>query len=145
MPRALEPDQVGPVDIAVIAIEGDKLSGDLAPALADLQAGGVVRFIDLAFVTKDEHGVTEIAELTDDEVTASYRRIADPQFDLVKETDLADLASALPPRSSALVVVWENAWAASFASAVSESRGRVMAFERIPFETVRRALEAVEE
>ncbi len=145
MPHALEPDQVGPVDIAVIAFEGYKLNGGLAPALADLQAGGMVRFIDLAFVAKDEHGAIEIAELADDEVTASYRRIADPQFDLVSQTDLADLASALPPRSSALVVVWENTWAASFASAVGESSGRVMAFERIPFETVRRALEAAAE
>ena len=145
MPDAVEPDRVGPVDIAVIAFDGNKLSGELAPALADLQAGGLVRFIDLALVTKDERGATEIAELADDEVTASYRRIADPQFDLVKEADLESLASALPPQSSALVVVWENTWAASFASAVSASHGRVMAFERIPFEIVRRALEAAEE
>jgi uncharacterized membrane protein len=145
MPDALPPDHVGPVDIAVIAFDGDRFNGELATTLADLQANGIVRVIDLAFVTKDERGATQIVELADDEVTASYRQIADPQFDLVKEADLASLASAMPPQSSALVVVWENTWAASFASAVSESHGQVMAFERIPFETVRRALEALEE
>lgn len=145
MPDALPPDRVGPVDVAVIAFDGDKVDASLASTLADLQAGGIVRFIDLAFVSKDSSGATQVVELTDDEVTASYRRIADPQFDLVKDIDLASLARELPPKSSALVVVWENAWAASFASAVSDARGRVMAFERIPFETVRRALEALEE
>ncbi len=145
MPDALEPDHVGPVDIAVIAFDGNKFNGGLATTLADLQANGIVKVIDLAFVTKDEHGATRIVELTDDEVTASYWQIADRRFDLVKEADLASLASALPPQSSAMVVAWENAWAASFAAAVSESHGQVMAFERIPFETVRRALQALEE
>ena len=145
MSDALEPDRVGPVDVAVIAFEGNKFSGELAPTLAGLQASGVVRFIDLAFVTKDEHGGTQIAELTDDEVTASYRQIVDPRFDLLEQADLASLASALPPQSSALVVVWENAWAANLASAVRESNGRVMAFERIPFDVVQRALKAIEE
>jgi hypothetical protein len=145
MSEALEPDRIGPVDVAVIAFDGDKLSGGLAPTLADLQATGVVRFIDLAFVTKNEHGETEIAELADDEVSSSYRQIADPRFDVLEQADLASLASALPPQSSALVVVWENAWAANLASAVRESNARVMAFERIPFDVVRRALEAIEE
>jgi uncharacterized membrane protein len=145
MPDALGPGRVGPVDIAVIAFDGDKFDSGLAPTLAGLQANGIVRFIDLAFVTKDSRGQTQVVELADDEVTASYRQIADPQFDVVKEADLESLASELPPESSALVVVWENAWAADFAAAVSESNGRVMAFERIPFETVRRAFEALEE
>lgn len=145
MSEALEPDRVGPVDVAVIAFDGSKFSGELAPTLTDLQASGVVRFIDLAFVSKDEYGGTKIAELTDDEVSSSYRQIADPQFDLLKQADLASLAKALPPQSSALVVVWENTWAADLAEAVRESSGRVMAFERIPFDVVQRALEAIEE
>jgi hypothetical protein len=51
---------------------------------------------------------------------------------------------SLRPASSALVV-WENSWAARFASAVRGSHGEVAAFEWIPYETGWRALTALEE
>lgn len=145
MPGALRADQVGPVDVAVIAFEGNEFSGDLAPALVDLQASGIVRIVDLAFVRKDAKGLVTIAQVSDKEVARAYARIADPRFDLVSETDLSELTASLHPASSALVVVWENSWAARFAAAVRESRGEVAAFERIPYETVWRALTALEQ
>jgi Family of unknown function (DUF6325) len=131
--------------VAVIAFEGNEFSGDLAPALADLQASGIVRVIDLAFVRKDATGLVTLVQVSDIEVASAYARIADPRFDLVSETDLSELTASLRPASSALVVVWENSWAARFASAARESHGEVAAFERIPYETVWRALTALEE
>ena len=53
MPAALDVDSVGPVDVAVILFEGNKLSGDVAPALAELNDSGTVRIIDFAFVRKE--------------------------------------------------------------------------------------------
>jgi uncharacterized membrane protein len=144
MADELRADSVGPIDVAVIVFDGNTFSGQIAPALTDMQAGGLVRLVDLAFVTKDEHGTTQIAEITDADVAAVYSKITDPRFDLAGKSDLAELARTLPPRSSALVVVWENTWAARLATAVRESRGRVAAFERIPFEVVQRALAAVD-
>jgi len=145
MPGALNADQVGPVDVAVIAFEGNEFSGDLAPAVVDLQASGIVRVIDLAFVRKDAQGMVTLVQVSDREVASAYAKIADPRFDLVSETDLSELTASLRPASSALVVVWENSWAARFASAVRGSRGEVAAFERLPYETVWRALTALDE
>ena len=145
MPGALRADAVGPVDVAIITFDGNDFNGDVAPALADLQASGIVRVIDLAFVRKDAAGLITIAQVSDEDVAAAYGKIADPRFDLVSETDLSELTASLRPESSALVVAWENSWAARFASAVRESHGEVAAFERIPFDTVRRALAAAEE
>ena len=145
MAELLQADRIGPVDVAVIAFDGNEFNGDIAPALADLQASGTVNVIDLAFVRKDADGSTAIVEVADDAVAAAFDRIADSQFDLLSEDDLTDLARGLEPESSAMVVVWENSWAARFASAVRQSHGRVAMLERIPHENVERAITALGE
>ena len=145
MAGLLQADRIGPVDVAVIAFDGDDFSGDIAPALADLQASGTVNVIDLAFVRKDADGSTAIVEVADDTVASAFDQIADSQVDLLSEDDLTDLARGLEPESSAMVVVWENSWAARFASAVRQSHGRVAMLERIPHENVERAITALQE
>ena len=145
MAELLQADKIGPVDVAVIAFDGNDFNGDIAPALADLQDSGTVNVIDLAFVRKDADGSTTIVEVADDALAAAFDRIADSQFDLLSEDDLTDLARGLEPESSAMVVVWENSWAARFASAVRQSHGRVAMLERIPHENVERAITALGE
>lgn len=145
MPGLIQADKIGPVDVAVIAFDDNDFNGDIAPALADLQASGIVKVIDLAFVRKEADGSTAIVELTDEAVAEAFERLADSQFDLLSEADLSDLAKSLDPASSAMVVVWENSWAARFASAVRESHGHVAMLERIPRENVERAITALEE
>lgn len=145
MSETLQSEKIGPVDVAVIAFEGDELNAAVAPALTDLQANGTVQVIDLAFVRKDASGTISIIELADDRVGDAFGRVLESQYDLLSEADLTDIASGLEPSSAAMVVVWENSWAARFASAVAEHRGRVAMLERIPRENVARALAALDD
>lgn len=145
MPVVLEADKMGPVDVAVIAFDGSEFNREVAPALADLQASGTVHVIDMAFVRKAADGTTSIVELADDAVAEVFEQIADVQVDLLSEADLADLADALTPETSALVVVWENSWAARFSATIRASHGRVAMLDRIPHENVERAISALEE
>jgi hypothetical protein len=46
---------------------------------------------------------------------------------LLSEEDVTSLAAAIEPGSSAAVLVWENTWAAPFASAVRRSGGQLVA------------------
>jgi len=68
MPAALDAQSVGPVDVAVILFEGNKFSGDVAPALAELNDSGTVRIIDFAFVRKETDGSASVVEAGDAEV-----------------------------------------------------------------------------
>ncbi|HXP21620.1 MAG TPA: DUF6325 family protein [Streptosporangiaceae bacterium] len=145
MPAALEADAIGPVDVAVIAFEGNDFNGDVAPALADLQASGTVRVIDVAFLRKEADGATAVVEVADAAIAEAFDRITGSQVDLLNDADLSNLATALEPDSSAMVVVWENSWATRFASAVRESHGQVAVFERIPHENVAAAIAALNE
>jgi len=137
-------DQLGPVDVAVIAFEGGDFSGDVAPALADLQASGTVKVIDMAFLRKAGDGTTSVVEVADEALAEVFERLSDTQVDLLSEADLADLADGLAPRTAAVVLVWENSWAVRFAEAIRASHGRVAMLERIPRENVERAISALE-
>jgi hypothetical protein len=145
MSGTLQSEKIGPVDVAVIAFEGNDFNADIAPALVDLQATGTVQVIDLAFVSKNADGSTSIIELADDRVAEAFEQITESQFDLLSEADLTDIASGLEPASSAMVLVWENSWAAKFASAIAERHSRIAMLERIPRENVERAISALEE
>jgi len=143
MSGELHADEIGPVDVAVIAFGGGDVDPGVAPALADLQASGTVKVIDVAFVRKDAEGATSIVELSDRAIAGEFGNVTDSQFDLLSQTDLNDIAKALDPSTAAMVVVWENSWAARFATAVRQAHGRVAMLERIPRENVERAIAAL--
>jgi Family of unknown function (DUF6325) len=139
----LQASQMGPVDVAVIAFERGEFNGDVAPALAELERTGTVRIIDATFVQKSASGTTQTIELADNALSDAFEQVTGSQFDLLSDSDLAEIAGALQPEQSALVLVWENSWASRFARAVRASHGRVAYMERIPHETVERAIAAL--
>ncbi len=145
MSGTLQSEQIGPVDVAVIVFEGSEFDAGVASVLTDLQATGTVHIIDLAFVRKDADGNVSIIELADDAVCEVFDHITDSQFDLLSEADLTDIGNSLEPSTAAMVLVWENSWAARFASAIRQHHGRVAMLERIPRENVERAISALGE
>ena len=64
---------------------------------------------------------------------------------LLSEDDVTAVAAAIEPGSSAAVLVWENTWAAPFASAVRHSGGQLVASGRIPIQALLAAIEADED
>jgi uncharacterized membrane protein len=144
MTEALQPDTLGPVDVAVILFEGGAFNGDVAPAIADLHDQGVVRVIDLAFVTKDADGTTAVVEVEEAAAAEAFERINGDPLDLLSDEDLNEAAAGLEPGSAALVIVWENLWAARLARSIRESKGRLITLERIPHENVLRAIAALD-
>ncbi|MFF3492610.1 DUF6325 family protein [Streptomyces sp. NPDC002795] len=143
MASGLNADTVGPVDVAVLAFDGNRFSGDVAPALRDLQKDGTVRILDLCFIRKAADGSVDVVELGDPEVTELFQEVADVRFDLLSDEDLKTVSDNLPASSSALVLAWENTWAARLGTAVRNSNGQVLMLERIPRESVDEAIEAL--
>ncbi|GAA4051620.1 DUF6325 family protein [Nonomuraea soli] len=145
MTSILEAESVGPVDVAVITFGGDRFDGTAAAAVHELQENGTVRVIDLSFVRKgDDGGVTTI-EADDSEVAGRFAGLADEELDLLSDEDLTLIGEQLEPGTAAVVVVWENTWAAKLVSALSSSKGEVAMLQRIPRQVVADALEAVRE
>jgi hypothetical protein len=128
------------VDVAVIAFDGNHFNGDVAPALLELQESGTVRILDLTFIHKDGAGAVSAIEVADSEVAAAFEQVAQDEFDLLSDEDLESIAANLPLNTSALLLAWENTWAARLAGALRDSHGQVVLLERIPREAVVRAI-----
>ncbi len=99
--------------------------------------------IDLVFVTKDADGNVTGVELSDidDDVAAPYVEIDGEVQGILSDEDFEQVGDLLEPESSALAIVWENAWARRFVSAVRGAGGVLVAHDRIDAQTVADALE----
>jgi hypothetical protein len=139
-------DELGAVDWIVVEFPGSKFNGQIAPALRDLVERGLVRVLDLLVLKKDSDGSLEAFELSDldPEEIGEMRTYEAELAMLLSEDDVTAIAEAIEPGSSAAVLVWENVWAAPFASAVRRSGGQLVASGRIPIQALLAAVDADE-
>jgi Family of unknown function (DUF6325) len=139
--------ELGPVDIVVIAYPpGAPMTGEAAPLLVDLVDRGIIRVLDAMFVTKNEDGTFsgfDARDLTDKNV-GDFAVFDGASSGLLGDEDAAQTAEAIEPGSAALMIVYENRWAAPFIAAVRRNGGVPIAFERIPAQDLIDALDAAE-
>ncbi|HSD25077.1 MAG TPA: DUF6325 family protein, partial [Solirubrobacterales bacterium] len=112
----------------------------------DLVDRGIIRVLDLAFIAKDEDGKVagiEISEIADQ--VEEMKVFEGASSGLLSDEDTADAGEALEPGTSAALLVYENRWAAPFASAVRRSGGQLVASGRIPVQALLAALDATED
>lgn len=134
---------VGPVDVVVIRFIGNKFTGEIGPALVDLARAGTLRVLDALFVYRGQDGAVGSLEIGD---LGSELRPAFVSVDgrdglgLLDEEDVADAAKSLAPNTSALLLVFENTWAARFAAACRRAGGELVDIARIPSQAIAEAL-----
>jgi uncharacterized protein DUF6325 len=141
-----ELDEMGPIDYIVIAWPDPKPNGEIAPLVVDLVERGIIRILDLAFVAKREDGSVAGVEIADlGEEVAELKVFEGASTGLLSNDDLEEAGGALEPGSAAAILVFENRWAAPFATAVRRSGGQLVANGRIPVQAILAALDAAEE
>lgn len=138
-----EIDEMGPVDYLVLEWTDTEPTGEAIPYLVDLVDSGLIRILDLAFITKDADGTVAEVEFTDlgDGDFAIFEGVS---TGLLGEDDHAEAAAALEHGASAAILVYENRWAAPFASALRRSGGQLVASGRIPVQALLETLDATE-
>jgi uncharacterized membrane protein len=135
---------LGPVEWVAIAFPGDEVGGGVVDALARLADSGVVHIVDLLIVRKDAAGTVTASELDDLDgaALAALDALDGDVLALLGEDDIPVVGAELAPGTTALVVLWENLWAARFAGAVRDAGGVLLAHDRIPYDAVEEALAA---
>ncbi len=86
----------------------------------------------------------ELSDLDDSEI-GELRSYETELAMLLSEDDVDAVAAAIDPGSTAAVLVWENTWAAPFASATRRAGGQLVASGRIPVQALLAAIESDEE
>jgi Family of unknown function (DUF6325) len=147
---ALEPskplDELGPVDYLVVEFPAGKsnFTGEMAEELVALVEAGTIRVIDVLILVKDEDGSIEAIELSDIEQLGELQALEAQLAELLAADDVAHLAAAMDPGSTAGVLIYENLWAAPFASAARRAGGQLIANGRIPIQAIIASIEADE-
>ena len=139
-------DEMGPIDYIVVEFPGSKMNGEAFPHLVDLVDRGIVRILDLVFVTKDLDGSVKgiaIADL-DDDGELDLAVFEGASSGLISDDDIEEAGGILEPGSSAGILVYENVWAGPFAAAVRRGGGQLVASGRIPIQAMLAALEAAD-
>lgn len=139
-------DSLGPVDYIVVEFPAgaSNFTGEMAKELLALVDSGTIRVIDVLILTKDEDGAVEAMELSDIEDLGPLQAVEAQLAELLAADDVEHLAAAMDPGSTAGVLIWENLWAAPFASAARRSGGQLIATGRIPIQAIIASIEADE-
>ncbi len=140
--------ELGPIDYLVVEWPaGKKPTGEGLPLLADLVDRGLIRVLDLAFVHKDEDG--SVVGLDLDALGADgapeLTLFEGASSGLLGDDDYMEAGTAIEPGCSAALLVYENTWAAPFATALRRSGAQLVANGRIPVNAIIAALDELEE
>ena len=140
-------EELGPIDIVVIGYPADApMTGEAAPLLLDLVDQGIIRVLDVLFVMEGEDGTFSGFEATDvsSDSIGDLKVFEGASSGLLGEDDVATVADEIEPGTAAVIIMYENRWAAPFAAAVRRNGGVLLDNQRIPHEDVMAALDAAE-
>jgi Family of unknown function (DUF6325) len=139
-------EEMGPISYLIVEFPGNRMTGEGLPILVELVDQGLIRILDLLFVTRDDDGSLRAVELRDLD--------SDGQLDvtlfegatsgLLDDSDLADAASVIEPGSSAGILLFENRWARSFTQALRRGGAELVAAGYVPLDDVAASLDAAE-
>jgi hypothetical protein len=137
-------DDLGPVDYLVVEFPAGakNFTGEMAAELVKLVDAGTIRVVDVLILDKNEDGSVDVTEFSDVEELGELQAIETELAELLAADDVEHLAAAMEPGSTAGVLIWENLWAAPFASAARRSGGQLIANGRIPIQAIIASIEA---
>ena len=137
-------DELGPVDYIVVEFPAgaSHFTGEMASELAALVDAGTIRVLDVLVLQKDDDGNVEALEIEDLDELDEFRAIETELAEILAADDVEHLAAAMEPGTVAGVLIWENTWAAPFASAARRSGGQLIASGRIPVQALLASFEA---
>jgi hypothetical protein len=139
--------EVGPIDYLVVEWPaGKQPDGEGLKHLIDLTDRGIIRVIDLAFVKKEEDGTVSGMAITDLDADGSLDLV---EFEgassgVIGQDEYEDAGDVLEAGASAAILVYENTWAAPFATALRKNGAQLVANGRIPINDIIQKLDQLE-
>jgi hypothetical protein len=137
-------DELGPVDYFIVEFPAGQqnFTGEGIDELLRLHDSGTIRIMDVLILQKSLEGTVMAQELGDLADLGDFQRIEAELVQTLAEEDVENLGAAMEPGSVAAVLVYENLWAAPFASAMRRAGGQLIANGRIPIQAIIAAIEA---
>jgi hypothetical protein len=114
--------------------------------LVDLTERGIIRVLDIAFVRKNEDGSVSGGAIADfdAEGTLDPALFEGDSSGVLGQDDYDEAGTAIEPGGSAAILVYENTWAAPFATNLRKTGARLVDSGRIPINEFIAALDELE-
>ncbi len=137
-------DELGPVDYVIVEFPpgAQNFTGEGAEELIRLHDAGIIRIMDILILQKGTDGTVMAQEMGDLDQLSDLARLETELVQTLSEADVDHLAAAMEPGSVGAALVYENVWAAPFASAMRRAGGQLVANGRIPIQAIIAAVEA---
>ena len=133
----------GPIDFFALEFKTDQLKGEVMPELLELVKNKIIRLVDLVIIRKDQDGHYQVLEM--EELAPNILSIFDPLdveiSGIIQVEDIKVIAEEMEDNTTAALLLIENLWAIKFGEAAVRASGRMVMFDRIPFEVVNETLE----
>ena len=131
---------IGPLEFVVIGCKVQQFTSEIVPELNAIQQKGLIRVVDLFFARKDTEGTVTVLEVHDlnDEELASFAPIKEDLMGLFTHEDIALLTKAIPPDTSAVIVLLEHAWIARLAEGLKRADAVFLAGGMVPPDALER-------
>jgi hypothetical protein len=141
-----ESDALGPISYVIVEFPGNKMTGEGFSILVDLVDRGLIRILDLRFVTRKTDGSIQFIDLQDIDRDGTFDVAV---FDgvssgLLDDSDISDATSVIEPGSSAGILIFENRWATPFTQALRRGNAQLVAAGYIPHDILAASLDATE-
>ena len=140
-----ESEAMGPVSYLIVEFPGNKMTGEGFQALIDLVDRGVIRILDLEFVTRRDDG--SVAALSLQELDSGEFDLAlfeGASSGLLDQSDFDGAKDAISPGSSAGILIFENRWATTFVQGLRNGGAELVAAGYIPLADIAASLDAAE-
>lgn len=143
---AEETSPMGPVSYLIVEFPGNKMTGEGFPILIDLVDRGLIRILDLIFVTREIDGSTHVIELRDIDHDGKLDLMVfeGASSGLLDASDITDAGQAVNPGSSAAILLFENRWATTFTQALRRGGAELVAAGYVPLDAIAASLDATE-
>ena len=141
-----EEQTLGPVSYVIVEFPGNEMTGEGFPVLMDLVDRGLIRILDLRFVTKEADGTVSAVEVgdVDHDGKFDFAVFQGASSGMMDPSDLSDAGAVIEPGSSAGILIFENRWATPFVEAVRRGGAELISAGYIPHDTLVASLDATE-
>lgn len=139
--------EMGPIDYVIVEWPADSPpTGDAFPYLVDLVDRGIIRILDLSFIEKDTDGNVVEIDIGDFDLDGNpdLAVFEGASSGLLDDDDHQEAGNALQPGAAAALLVYENLWAAPFATALAKGGAQLVASGRVPVNAVIATLDELE-
>jgi hypothetical protein len=139
--------ELGPIDWVIVEWPpGTQPNCKGLDMLVDLTERGIIRVLDIAFVRKNEDGTVSGGAISDfdGDGTLDLALFDGASSGLLGQEDYDEAGSAIEPGGSAAILVYENSWAAPFATNLRKTGARLVANGRIPINELIAVLDELE-